>query len=222
MSARPPVLPLALLVFATGVLLLQWQPALPPVLPWIGFAAVAAAGSLGVRVYAGPARAARGMAMVLAAMTAGTLGFAYAAWRADMRLADALPPAWEGEDITLVGVIDELPQRSDHGTRFAFAVERIETPGAIVPGRLSLAWYAQWQKGGPIDPVPDLVAGERWRLFVRLKRPHGSVNPHGFDVEAWLLQNGLRATGHVRSGAPNARLDAFAGRAGRLSVCDKI
>ena len=61
--------------------------------------------------------------------------------------------------------------------------------------------------------MPDLVAGERWRLVVRLKRPHGTVNPHGFDVEAWLLENGLRATGYVRSGARNARLDAFAGRA---------
>ncbi len=105
-----------------------------------------------------------------------------------MRLADALPSAWEGEDIALVGVVDELPQRSDRGTRFAFAVERVETADAIVPRRLSLAWYAQWQKGGPSDPVPDLVAGERWRLVVRLKRPHGTVNPHGFDVEAWLLR----------------------------------
>ncbi len=145
-------------------------------------------------------------------MTAGTLGFGYAAWRAEARLADALPARWEGEDIMLAGVVDELPQRSDRGTRFAFAVERIETAGAIVPRRLSLAWYAQRHQGGAIDPVPDLVAGERWRLVVRLKRPHGAVNPHGFDVEAWLLQHGLRATGYVRSGERNARLDAFAGR----------
>ena len=158
-------------------------------------------------------RSARGVVLILAASCAGTLGFGYAAWRAEMRLAEALPSEWEGEDIALVGVVDELPQRSDRGTRFAFAVERVETADAIVPRRLSLAWYAQWQKGGPGDPVPDLVAGERWRLVVRLKRPHGTVNPHGFDVEAWLLQNGLRATGYVRSGERNARLDAFAGRA---------
>ena len=81
------------------------------------------------------------------------------------------------------------------------------------PRRLSLAWYAQWHRSGPSDPVPDLVAGERWRLVVRLKRPHGTVNPHGFDVEAWLLQNGLRATGYVRDSDRTARLDAFAGRA---------
>ncbi len=213
MPARPSVLPLVLLAFAAGVVLLQWQPVLPPVLPWIAAAAAVALASVGARATAARPSVPRGVVLVLAAAWAGALGFGYAAWRAEMRLAEALPTEWEGEDIALVGVVDELPQRSDRGTRFAFAVERVETADAIVPRRLSLAWYAQWQKGGPSDPVPDLAAGERWRLVVRLKRPHGTVNPHGFDVEAWLLQNGLRATGYVRNGERNARLDAFAGRA---------
>ena len=33
--------------------------------------------------------------------------------------------------------------------------------------------------------------GERWRFTVRLRRPHGHVNPHGFDYEAWLLERGI-------------------------------
>jgi competence protein ComEC len=41
-------------------------------------------------------------------------------------------------------------------------------------------------------------AGERWRFAVRLRRPHGSLNPHGFDYEAWLFERGIRATGYVR------------------------
>jgi competence protein ComEC len=41
-------------------------------------------------------------------------------------------------------------------------------------------------------------AGERWLLNLRLKRPHGGANPHGFDYEAWLLERGIRATGYVR------------------------
>ena len=211
--AQLPTLPLALGAFAAGVLLLQTQPALPAFAPWlVATLALAAAGTV-LHFRAGRSAVAGLAAAGVLLLATGALGFGYAAWRAEARLAEALPSEWEGEDIALVGVIDELPQRSDRGTRFAFAVERIETAGAIVPRRLSLAWYAQWQKGGPSDPVPDLVAGERWRLVVRLKRPHGTVNPHGFDVEAWLLQNGLRATGYVRSGEHNARLDAFAGRA---------
>ena len=101
---------------------------------------------------------------------------------------------------------------SERGTRFAFAVERVETPAAVVPARLSLAWYAQLKKDGTVDAPPAIAAGERWRLVVRLKRPHGNVNPHGFDIEAWLLENNLRATGYVRKDERNARLDAFAGR----------
>jgi competence protein ComEC len=139
-------------------------------------------------------------------------GFFYAAWRAEARLADELPPAWEGRDVQVIGVIDELPQPVERGTRFAFAVERVVTEAAVVPSELSLVWYAAFARDVQISEVPELHAGERWELTLRLKRPHGTVNPHGFDVEAWLLENGLRATGYVRNADANRRLDAFAGR----------
>ena len=73
--------------------------------------------------------AARVAALLLAVLAAGMGGFLYAAWRADSRLADALPRAWENRDISLVGVVDDLPQPTDRGVRFAFAVEKIVTPG---------------------------------------------------------------------------------------------
>ena len=37
-------------------------------------------------------------------------------------------------------------------------------------------------------------------MGVRLKAPHGTSNPHGFDYELWLWEQGLQATGYVRSG----------------------
>ena len=88
MSARPSFLPCTLPAFAAGVVLLQWQSALPPVPPWMGAAAAAALCSLGVVAIVGRSRIACGIAMVLAALAAGTLGFGYAAWRAEIRLAD--------------------------------------------------------------------------------------------------------------------------------------
>jgi len=212
MPAPPSVRLLVLLAFAAGVLLLQWQAELPQSLPWLG-AAAAIAGAWCAAALAGPAPLARAIAAIFAVLAAAALGFGYAAARAEARLADALPTAWEGEDIAVVGVVDDLPQSSARGTRFAFAVERTLTRGAIVPTRLSLAWFAEMPKGGVVDPVPALAPGERWQLVVRLKRPHGTVNPHGFDVEAWLLENGLRATGYVRNDERNRRQDEFAGRA---------
>jgi len=223
-----PSLPLALAAFALGALLLQWQPVLPHAGAWLAAgAACATAGAL-IRLLAPSAVASRIVAGALAIASAGAIGFGYAGWRADLRLSDALPSQWEGVDIAVVGVIDDLPQSSEQGTRFAFSVERVETQGATVPERLSLAWYAQRRKGGDVDDVPELSAGERWRFVVRLKRPHGTVNPYGFDVEAWLLENGFRATGYVRDDDANARLAAFAGRAAdyiqraRAAVRDRI
>jgi competence protein ComEC len=212
---RPPpslILPL-LLSFAMGVLSLQWQGELPSrtssaLVAVIGVASAVTLQSLWPRF---PGR--RPLVALLALTAAGAIGFAYAVTRADVRLADALPSEWEGEDITVVGIVDDLPQLSERGTRFAYAVERVETRGALVPSRLSLAWYAAQRRDGTSDSVPPIAAGERWQLVVRLKRPHGTVNPHGFDVEAWLLENGMRATGYVRTDDRNRREAAFAGRA---------
>ena len=59
---------------------------------------------------------------------------------------------------------------------------------------MSLGWYAD--RSGEL---PVLISGQRWQLTVRLKRPHGHANPGGFDVEVWLLNEGLRATGYVQN-----------------------
>ena len=222
------VLPFALAAFAAGAVLLQWQPVLPSIALWFGIATGVALQAIALTSLANRRHALCSIAPALLIAASGALGFAYAAWRADLRLADVLAPQWEGQDIVLVGVIDDIPKMSSRGARFTFAVERVETAGAEVPPRITLSWYSQARKDGPGDDVPNLVAGERWRLKVRLKRPHGTVNPHGFDVEAWLLENGLRATGYVRDDSANARVDAFVGRPGdyvervRTAVRDRI
>ncbi|MEK7736973.1 MAG: ComEC/Rec2 family competence protein, partial [Pseudomonadota bacterium] len=91
-----------------------------------------------------------------------------------------------------------------------------------MPARISLAWYRGWRRDleearedGP-PAAPELHAGERWQLTVRLKRPHGNLNPDGFDYEAWLLEAGIRASGYVRPAADNLRRDAFVMRPGTL------
>ena len=45
---------------------------------------------------------------------------------------------------------------------------------------------------------------------MRLRQPHGNLNPHGFDYELALFEQGVRATGYVRD-APATLLDASAG-----------
>ena len=45
-------------------------------------------------------------------------GFLWAALVGHMKLADHLPPEWEGRDIGVRGVIADLPQVTDRGVRF--------------------------------------------------------------------------------------------------------
>lgn len=197
---------LTLGAFAVAVVLAQWIPTLPPrplsaLLLVIGLAA-------GLFTLLRPQRT----ALAITVLIALTIGANLAWLRADLRMASELPREWEGRDIELVGVIDELPQSDNQGVRFAFAVEHVLTVGAPVPPRIALGWYKASVKELQGEPLPTLHAGERWQLTVRLKRPHGYANPGGFDVEAWLLENNLRATGSVRGDEPNRRLAANAGR----------
>ena len=199
-------MPVALAAFAAGVAWLQTRAELPAA-PWAWMVAALALGGIAL------AWGRRREAIVACTLACALGGFGYAAWRAEVRLADALPEAWEGVDIALVGVVDDLPDRSPQGVRFSLAVERVESPEAVVPRRVSLTWSAERNADGDASEAPEVHAGERWRLTARLKRPHGYANPGGFDLEGWLLERNLRATGYVRAGDANARLDAFAGRA---------
>lgn len=189
-----------LVAFAAGVWLLQQQPELPGrqwlwLLPLVLTPLLLPAGRGGMQGYA---------RQFLLILVCAALGFAWAGTRAQLRMADALPPAWEGVDLQVVGVVAGLPDRDAHGERFDFRVEKLLTPGATAPANLRLSWPAPEWAG---EQAPRrLAAGERWQFSVRLKRPHGTANPDGFDYEAWLLQQNIRATGYVREKGGAVRL----------------
>lgn len=138
-----------------------------------------------------------------------------------MRLSDELPREWESRDVELIGAIASLPRVTEQGTRFEFDVEKVLTPGAVIPQHISLSWYAEHnRKTEEIKASPILTPGERWRLTVRLHRPHGTMNPHGFDFEAWALERNIRATGYVRAKGINGR--EVAGASGFMYRIDRM
>lgn len=145
---------------------------------------------------------------------AALLGFGASDWRASLRLADALPAALEGQDVAVVGVITTLPQRSPSGLRFRFEVESATLRGAPValPSLLAAGWYRGAHEDAAFsEPQAELRAGQRWRFTLRLRLPHGNLNPYGFDYELNLFEQGVRATGYVRDDPPPVLLDRAAG-----------
>jgi len=135
------------------------------------------------------------------------LAFVQAGARASHYAQSALNPALEGRTLHVVGIVANLPQRMEDSARFRFEVESArDTNGAWVqlPPQLLLGWYGSRWNGSDDKvqaPPTDLRPGDRWQLAVRLKAPHGHINPHGFDYELWLWEQGLQATGYVRNGA---------------------
>jgi competence protein ComEC len=152
-------------------------------------------------------RVLKAVAISVLAASSFAAGFFWAAGLAQVRLADALPPSWEGRDIEVIGVVASLPQPYERSVRFELDVEEVLTAGATVPERVVLSWWGRSRD--TVALLPQVSAGERWRFTVRLKRPHGTANPHGFDYEAWLLERGVRATGYVRPGTSPQRLAAL-------------
>jgi competence protein ComEC len=174
---------------------LQLQQAALWALP--GYGAIGLAGVLSVWALR---RVRRAVPSLLLALAAGALvGVGLTGVRAVHFSADALDPALQGLDIEVTGRIASLPQRGAQSERFDFVVESASRGGQAVPlpPRLQLGWY---ERPGAQPDSPGLRAGDRWRFTVRLRSPHGNANPHGFDRERWLWEQGIQATGTVRGG----------------------
>ncbi len=130
------------------------------------------------------------------ALPAGLLwALLHATWIA----GGVLPESLEGVDVELVGTVASLVERDARRARFRFRVESLHRQGEefTVPRLVLLSWY-----GNP----PALRVGDRWRLTARLKRPHGFMNPGGFDYEKWLFHQRIGATGYVRADSPRGFL----------------
>ena len=136
---------------------------------------------------------------------AALLAFAATGLRAHLFLSQSLEAKLQGQDITVTGVVAAMVQRNETGLRFRLDVESARQGEVEIklPPKIYLSWYGQAVGGAGYEATlrpMDLQPGERWQMVVRLKVPHGGSNPHGFDYELWLWEQGLQATGYVRAG----------------------
>lgn len=153
----------------------------------------------------------RGRAYLLAA----TFGVLLSVLQAQGRLEDRWPAARHGEELSVRGHIVSLPERSpgfaeDDGPtlRFEFAPD-----DAALPARIRVSWYRS---------TATLRGGECWSLRLKLRTPHGSFNPQGFDYEGWLYARGVGATATVRVAAPCAATRALPVLRARQALIDRL
>lgn len=148
------------------------------------------------------------------------IGFLWALLRAHWVLDVALPTELQGKDVLVTGVIASIPLEDKEKRRFEFDIETLSfnqqnltLPASTIStsstsltstiGKVRISWYEKrgHQTNEQYKNTTKLKAGQRWQFWLRLKQPHGFMNPGGFDYEGWLYQNKIRATGYVRINA---------------------
>ena len=200
--------------FVFGAWLLQQQPVLPD-----NFIALQAALVLALSLFVFIKFQNKYSKKLSFLVVAAVMGFCWAATFATIRLSDELPSDWQQKSINIVGVVASLPEVTERGERFRFDVEKTLTKDAAhtlkIPAHISLNFYRDIKSPRP-ENAPNLNnyfhAGERWQFTVRLKRPHSTYNPHGYDFEAWALAENMRATGTIHSKSGYKKLNNFVWR----------
>lgn len=158
------------------------------------------------------------------------IGILYSSFVAEGVIKYQLADELAGKDIVVTGKVASVPvlskpgfasSRGKHVQRFVFDIDSMEWPQSATlasqskpetfPQRIRLSWHNGYVR-----------AGESWRIKVRLKPPHGFMNPGGFDYEAWLFQQGIHATGYVRKSGENQVLNGLGGSVSKLAVFEDI
>jgi competence protein ComEC len=128
------------------------------------------------------------------------LGFCWALFTAYLKTDNLLDPGIENREVFIIGVISSIPEQYDDHIRFLIDIEEITDSignDFVSPGRARLSWYKN-----KVIPLP----GEVWQLKVKLKRPYGFMNTGGFDYEAWMLRQDIKATGYIKFDQKNKNI----------------
>lgn len=132
------------------------------------------------------------------------IGYLWALMFAHGYLQHRLDNELQGKEFLISGKVIDIVDQSDQSVRFNFVVDEYVAAATQnkrnMPRKLRLSWYHNKQLIG---------SGDHWQLLVKLKVPHGFMNPNGFDYEKWLYQQGIHATGYVRKSVSNQLMPGF-------------
>ncbi|MCF6298555.1 MAG: DNA internalization-related competence protein ComEC/Rec2 [Thiomicrorhabdus sp.] len=148
--------------------------------------------------------------MLLNSLLGLIIGISWVFWQTFF--TPTIPERALNQPVWLVGTLIELPNQSlsKHRVRIKYKIKvdeiSLDSSPAYPPvvsyaGQpkpiVSINWYVSRNALLTEHALPQL--GERWRFRVKLKANHFTLNPSGFDYEAWLLQQGISATGYIKA-----------------------
>lgn len=119
------------------------------------------------------------------------LACSWSLWNFQHRLEERLPGELAGRVFDVSGTVVSMPQEFAGYASFRFRPDRT-ADGTALPPLVLVRWYRRW---------PELRAGQRWRLELRMKPPWAKVNFQGPDRERWYFASGIGAVASVRDGA---------------------
>ncbi len=137
------------------------------------------------------------------------LGFSWACYHFNAFSNKPFPDQYERKDFVAQGSIVGLPTSKSGNLQFQFKVDMTEDKRLSIlnGGIVQLSCYR--------CPLP-IRAGERWRLTLRVKQPHGYASWGAFDYEKYLYRHRVIAKGYIRLKADNYRIARVSGSIHRL------
>jgi DNA internalization-related competence protein ComEC/Rec2 len=182
-------MPIFALAFLTGILVLQSFSILPAI--WWVYGLVIAVGLLSYIF--------RKAGVWIKLPLVCVLGFSWCLWYAHAQTKWFIPYDLEGKTVSVVGYVASIPEYSVSGSSFLFSLRKFQSGSFVQSARGLVSLNFR-------DQTKSWRVGDKWLLTVRLKKPYGTLNPGGFDYEAWALQAGVRANGYIIAKSPMQRL----------------
>ena len=135
---------------------------------------------------------------IIGVLLSVVFGAGYAGWQLDQALDTRLTePQQRTARVKVIGISDGV------GDQWRQVVQVLDAPQAQESQDTRWLIYAtaDWnpaQKNPPATLVPAMLPGQIWQVQVKLKPAHSTASPGAFDVEKWLLQQHISATGTLQ------------------------
>lgn len=131
---------------------------------------------------------------IIGVLLSVVFGGGYAGWQLDQALDIRLTePQQRTARVKVIGISDGV------GDQWRQVVQVLDAPKA--QGAQHTRWLIYATTGwtnAQKNPPPPMLPGQIWQIQVKLKPAHSTASPGAFDVEKWLLQQHISATGTLQ------------------------